>query len=275
MMVPLCTHIRLTRLTLVYRLVQVRQNLKKPERLPVPLPCSSPGFGRNSFSDFAFNVLPSRLTSRRHFSRSACIRLTATLQALFLWLKDATTPTSHAENLQEFRFTRVPFGVVCSPFLLAATVQHHLKTTDDANTTQLKREPANMNFRSWNSNSEAFLEQVPQEDQDDLTGFKVLRLRWHRVDDTLAVPAPDSTSLHTAITKRAILHYLVAVYDPLGLLSPVTIPPILLQYLWQANVGWDDDFPQPYLEPWTHWRIQDFSEEGRQMENKNMKGLAK
>ena len=58
----------------------------------------------------------------------------------FLWLKDATNPTAHAENLQEFRFTRVPFGVVCSSFLLAVTVQHHLQITNDAITTQPKRE---------------------------------------------------------------------------------------------------------------------------------------
>ena len=198
----------------------------------------------------------------------------------FLWLKDATTPTAHAENLQEFRFTRVPFGVVCSPFLLAATVQHHLQATDDAITTQLQRDlyvdnlitgtdsaadavdlyrkakttfkSAHMNLRSWSSNSEAFLEQVPQEDRDERTGFKVLGLRWHRVDDTLAVPAPDSASLQAATTNRAILHCVAAVYDPLGLLSPVTIPAkILLQDLWQAKVGWDDALPQPYLERWT------------------------
>ena len=198
----------------------------------------------------------------------------------FLWLKDATTPTAHADNLQEFRFTRVPFGVVCSPFLLAATVQHHLQTTNDAISTQLQRDlyvdnlitgtdsttdavdlyhkakitfkSANMNLRSWSSNSETFLEQVPQEDRDERTGFKVLGLRWHRVNDTLAVPAPDSTSLQAATTKRAILHCVAAVYDPLGLLSPVTIPAkILLQDLWQAKVGWDDDLPQPYLERWT------------------------
>ena len=89
---------------------------------------------------------------------------------------------------------------------------------------------ANMNLRSWSSNSAAFLEQVPREDRDERTGFKVLGLHWHRVDDMLAVPAPDSTSLQSATTKRAILHCIAAVYDPLGLLSSVTISAkILLQ----------------------------------------------
>ena len=34
----------------------------------------------------------------------------------FFWIKDCKNPVSSNENLQEFRFCRVPFGVVSSPF---------------------------------------------------------------------------------------------------------------------------------------------------------------
>jgi len=48
----------------------------------------------------------------------------------FLWLKD---PRSMAleENLQVFRFCRILFGVVSSPFLLGATIAHYLNKSDN------------------------------------------------------------------------------------------------------------------------------------------------
>ncbi|XP_060572066.1 uncharacterized protein LOC132730216 [Ruditapes philippinarum] len=45
----------------------------------------------------------------------------------FLWLKDCKNPTVVTDNIQEFRFCRIPFGVISSPFLLGATVDFHLK----------------------------------------------------------------------------------------------------------------------------------------------------
>ena len=33
----------------------------------------------------------------------------------------------HKNNIQTYRFCRVPFGITCSTFFLAATIGHHLK----------------------------------------------------------------------------------------------------------------------------------------------------
>ncbi len=46
-----------------------------------------------------------------------------------LWVKDINNPELGG-NLMILRFCRVPFGVISSPFLLEATVKHHLKKAD-------------------------------------------------------------------------------------------------------------------------------------------------
>ena len=47
----------------------------------------------------------------------------------FVWLKDTTKPALE-NNSQVKRFTRVPLGMISSPFQLAATVKYHLNKAD-------------------------------------------------------------------------------------------------------------------------------------------------
>ena len=45
----------------------------------------------------------------------------------FLWLKNINLPVIKS-NIITYRFTRIPFGITSSPFLLGATIKHHLES---------------------------------------------------------------------------------------------------------------------------------------------------
>ena len=197
----------------------------------------------------------------------------------FLWLK-SVDDKSASPQLQEYRFTRVPLGVVSSPFLLAATVNHHLQTNQSVVADTIRRDlyvdnlltgtqtvptavslyqqakslfaSARMNLRCWNSNSDMFRQTIPAADLDKRDIFKVLGLIWNRLNDTLAIPVPDRNQLLLAKTKREVLHGVAATYDPLGLFSPVTIRgKLLLQALWKAQREWDDQLDALHLKAWS------------------------
>jgi hypothetical protein len=48
-----------------------------------------------------------------------------------------------------------------------------------------------------------------------------------------------------------VLRGISAVYDPLGFISPLTIPArILIQDIWKLKLDWDDALPQDLIEKW-------------------------
>ncbi|VDN21486.1 unnamed protein product [Gongylonema pulchrum] len=112
--------------------------------------------------------------------------------SLDLWLKNVDDPVD-GKNLIEFRFRRVPFGVVSSPLLLAAVIKHHLQSVPSNVARELERnlyvdnaiieaeipeeakskykevkeifKTAQMNMREFLSNSIEFNKSIPESDQ--------------------------------------------------------------------------------------------------------------
>ena len=180
----------------------------------------------------------------------------------FLWLKDYEVPNVSQNNIQEYRFCRVPFGVIASPFLLGATVEHHLEQSNTAAAATLKDDiyvdnvitgtesvseafqlyqcsksvfqKASMNLREWLSNSDTINQMIPEHDRAKSETMSVLGHSWNSRDDLLSIqPSSRITVDAKVVTKRNILKVVASVFDPLGLVTPVLLRgKLLLQTIW-------------------------------------------
>lgn len=188
----------------------------------------------------------------------------------FLWLKDIENFSLNNENIQEFRFCRVPFGVISSPFLLAATIESHLNKYNTPTAEQIRNniyvdnlitgantvtdalthyseskqifKDASMNLREWISNSQSVNDFILPEDKPKVNQTKVLGHLWNIENDTLSVKHSQSFINSGNITKRKTLKEISEVFDPLGLFSPILISgKIFLQDLWKKHLRWDDE----------------------------------
>ena len=194
----------------------------------------------------------------------------------FLWLKDITDQNIKG-NVQIYRFCRVPFGVVSSPFLLAGTIQHHLQnesnsiaekikdslyvdnvitgTQDVSQALQFYSESkrvftkASMNLREWTSNSEDFMCNIPQEDRATGRIVKVLGMIWHVVEDILKTRS--EIDITNPASKRDVLRAISSIYDPLGLFIVATVEAkLFVQTLWMDNLDWDDSLSSERQMKW-------------------------
>ena len=80
---------------------------------------------------------------------------------------------------------------------------------------------------------------------------KVLGLLWNRVDDVIHVPGIVEVTLRGVVTKRDVLHSIAKIFDPLGLITPVTFHgKTILQKLWRIDQSWDEPLPNSLMKDW-------------------------
>lgn len=206
----------------------------------------------------------------------------------FHWIRN-----KDPSDIEVLRFTRALFGLVQSPFLLAATLKQHLKalrerypqeidelekclyvddiisggcTSDEVlnlkQTTISVFEEAKFELHKWHSN-EPQLESAENEKDpagDNLPSYakqqlgvnsgetKLLGLSWNKTDDTLAVAFPKKP---VERTKREILRFLASVYDPLGIVSPVTLlGKFIFREVCDQNLPWDEKISDNLGQQW-------------------------
>ncbi|CAI6371615.1 unnamed protein product [Macrosiphum euphorbiae] len=116
---------------------------------------------------------------------------------------------------------------------------------------------AGMELKKWASNVPVLLDKIPSEDRtceplslDDSagTGTKVLGLQWSHQDDAFMYTFQPERHVST---KRGMLSLIARMFDPLGLLSPVTFfAKTLMQRVWKAGLSWDEQLPLDMAEVW-------------------------
>uniref|UniRef100_A0A914YV92 Reverse transcriptase domain-containing protein n=1 Tax=Panagrolaimus superbus TaxID=310955 RepID=A0A914YV92_9BILA len=166
----------------------------------------------------------------------------------FLWLKNVANGMKK-DNIIYYRFRRVPFGFICSPFLLAAILFFWFSQFCATTGTQLfnntyvdnvfvllnsrtqaieLREKlcehflkASMNLREWLSNDNEIVESVPHDLRQKADTFtKILGVQWNFIRDEYVFSLEKSCDHRW--TRRKMLTWIMGTFDPLGFLLPVT-----------------------------------------------------
>ena len=146
---------------------------------------------------------------------------------------------------EHLRFTRVPFGVESSPFMLGATLQHHLSKQPEKykNTVESLKENTYVDNLMKTGSDIIELEEFKREATEILEDAKfpvhkwesnvkeldhepnptkILGHKWDKREDTIEIAANPAKE-ENPVTKRQILKELSSIYDPLGILSPTMV----------------------------------------------------
>ena len=99
-------------------------------------------------------------------------------------------------------------------------------------------ESAGMSLQEWNSSHQGF-NQFVNDDKRKITP-SILGVTWDTSSDLLYIK-PVYVDPVDALTKRKALSICSKLYDPLGLISPITIKgKLFIRSLWKLKVDWDE-----------------------------------
>lgn len=84
---------------------------------------------------------------------------------------------------------------------------------------------------------------------------KTLGITWIPKEDILKYAVGDNHQ--SSITKRTILSLTAQIFDPLGLVGPITVvAKLIIQRLWQYKLSWDESIPLDLNTRWLQFRDQ-------------------
>ncbi|XP_055714325.1 uncharacterized protein LOC129808570 [Phlebotomus papatasi] len=115
-------------------------------------------------------------------------------------------------------------------------------------------------LKKWSSNSTEVLAEIPEADRElnsslNLDTEEIVKTLGLNLNPTLDIFWFTTTSFHETITKITMLSDTAKTYDPLGLLSPITVTAkIMMQSLWDIKVDWDTPLPPEVCESWKQYQ---------------------
>ena len=202
--------------------------------------------------------------------------------------------SSPQESIQDYRMTRVTFGVSASPYLAIRTLHktaidhgkehpeaaHHLQTSfyvDDFLGGHETVEGAlklysdmrsilkkgGFNLVKWRSSSPAVLQNIPAELQEKMPIKSVTSLQSAQPKalglewnsgTDCMSPAINTDKLYRK-TKRGVISDISKTFDVLGWVAPAILPmKVLSQQLWEKGQGWDDPISSAVTEQHSKWK---------------------
>lgn len=119
-------------------------------------------------------------------------------------------------------------------------------------------------LRKWASNDPVVLQHIPLENRAIKNSFelnlnesiKTLGIVWTPKFDELSFTIDMSCfHLKNSITKRQLLSDTLKLYDPCGILSPITIKAkITMQDVWKSGTNWDEMVPNEIQAKWNIYK---------------------
>ena len=209
----------------------------------------------------------------------------------FFWYRVTRNKEGNYSTTNEvicYRFTRLPFGLTCSSFLLSASVWELATLHKDSFSTaaalvdrsifmndfvagakedncvitiyyQLTAVMRKFSFSmgKWASNSELLKNIWRVGGLEIKSVTQVLGVNWDTTRDTLFTDSRDVTDKvhYGPSTKRQLLQTTTSsFYDPMDLMSPVLITgKLIFQDSWCRGEGWDELLPEDLRTRWRNW----------------------
>ncbi|XP_017462785.1 PREDICTED: uncharacterized protein LOC108356167 [Rhagoletis zephyria] len=191
--------------------------------------------------------------------------------------------SSPHQDIKTFQLNTVTYGMAAAPYLavrslhyladqyvsqfvVGSTVVKSSFYVDDllcgadslAELSRIKHEITELlklgglELAKWHSNHQRFRGEHTDKDLNlDNSVTSALGLKWDQIHDNFLFYFLPKQPLNGRVTKRTILSIASSLFDPLGLLAPVTVTAkILLQELWLLKLEWDESVPQTIQSAW-------------------------